>query len=78
MRTGPSPSATATHKESGGEVNRDEVPLIYQQYVEKYFEQIRGAGASKPAAPAGSSQGGAKPPVVTGGKVAAAPAGPGK
>ena len=29
------------HKESGGEMNRDEVPLIYQQYVEKYFDQIR-------------------------------------
>jgi hypothetical protein len=31
---------SATHKEAGGEINRDEVPLIYQQYVEKYFDQI--------------------------------------
>ncbi len=37
---------TASHKESGGEINRDEVPLIYQQYVEKYFDQIRKADAA--------------------------------
>jgi hypothetical protein len=35
----------ATHAEAGGEIHRDEVPLIYQQFVEQYFEQIR-----KPAA----------------------------
>lgn len=39
-------SKTSTHKESGGEINRDEVPLIYQQYVEKYFDQIRKADAA--------------------------------
>ncbi|HME05934.1 MAG TPA: hypothetical protein VKG25_02750 [Bryobacteraceae bacterium] len=31
----------ATHSEAGGEINRDEVPLAYQQYIEKYFEAIR-------------------------------------
>ncbi|MGH9613543.1 MAG: hypothetical protein ACRD4P_10720 [Bryobacteraceae bacterium] len=29
------------HLEGGGEINRDEVPLAYQEYVQQYFEQIR-------------------------------------
>jgi hypothetical protein len=39
----------ATHRESGGEIHRDEVPLAYQDYVQQYFEKVR-AGESKPAA----------------------------
>jgi len=31
----------ASHAEAGGEINRDEVPLAYQQYVQHYFEAIR-------------------------------------
>ena len=31
----------ATHSEAGSEVHRDEVPLMYQQFVEQYFEEIR-------------------------------------
>lgn len=31
----------ATHVEAGGEINRDEIPLAYQQYVQQYFEQVR-------------------------------------
>jgi hypothetical protein len=31
----------ATHTEAGGEINRDEVPLMYQQFVQQYFEEIR-------------------------------------
>jgi len=31
----------AKHVEAGGEINRDEVPLAYQQYVQQYFEEIR-------------------------------------
>lgn len=38
----------SAHKEAGGDSNRDEVPLIYQQYVEKYFDQIH-AKAPEPA-----------------------------
>ncbi len=40
------------HAENGGEVHRDEVPLMYQQYVQQYFEQVRKApaGAKGPAA----------------------------
>jgi hypothetical protein len=31
----------ATHVEAGGEINRDEVPLAYQHYVQLYFEEVR-------------------------------------
>ncbi|HEV2689445.1 MAG TPA: hypothetical protein VGV35_12860 [Bryobacteraceae bacterium] len=37
----------AAHGEAGGEINRDEVPLAYQQYVQQYFEEIRKLPASK-------------------------------
>ena len=30
----------ATHVEAGGEINRDEVPLELQNYVQHYFEEI--------------------------------------
>ena len=73
LKTGYS-GQTSTHKEAGGEINRDEVPLIYQQYVEKYFDQIR--GTAKPAAASEGAATVAKP--VSGGKGAGAPAGPGK
>lgn len=33
--------ATGKHAEAGGEINRDEVPLIYRDFVQQYFEQIR-------------------------------------
>lgn len=41
----------ATHSDAGGEINRDEVPLAYQQYVQQYFAQVRKlpAGKSKPS-----------------------------
>jgi hypothetical protein len=29
------------HADLGGEINRDEIPLIYQQYVREYMEQVR-------------------------------------
>ncbi len=37
----------AAHTEAGGEIHRDEVPLIFQPFVERYFEEIR---KSPPAA----------------------------
>ncbi len=40
------------HAENGGEVHRDEVPLMYQQYVQQYFEEIRKAPAGAKAGPA--------------------------
>ena len=41
---------TSRAANSGGEIHRDEVPLIYQQYVQQYFEQIRKTAA--PPSPA--------------------------
>jgi hypothetical protein len=40
----------ATHAEAGSEIHRDEVPLIYQQFVTNYFEEIRKAAPAPPAA----------------------------
>jgi hypothetical protein len=31
----------ALHADTGGEVNRDEIPLAYQSYIQRYFEEIR-------------------------------------
>ena len=28
------------HADLGGEINRDEIPLMYQQYVREYMQQI--------------------------------------
>jgi hypothetical protein len=37
------------HTAAGGEIHRDEVPLIYQPYIQKYFQEIRKAApASAP------------------------------
>ncbi|PYT23025.1 MAG: hypothetical protein DMG57_33205 [Acidobacteria bacterium] len=30
----------ATHSDAGGEISRDEVPVIFQQYVQQYFAQV--------------------------------------
>ena len=43
----PYSQSNATHTDSGGDISRDEVPEIFQQYVQQYFEQIR----KQPAAP---------------------------
>ena len=39
----------AAHSGAGGDVDRDEVPLAYQAYVRKYFEEIRKQPAGKTA-----------------------------
>jgi hypothetical protein len=39
----PYSNQVATHSDTGGNVNRDEVPLIYRQYVQRYFEEVRPA-----------------------------------
>ncbi|MGA2214779.1 MAG: hypothetical protein ABSH31_16000 [Bryobacteraceae bacterium] len=39
--------AKGAHTEAGGEINRDEVPLAYQQYVQQYFAQMRKLPAGK-------------------------------
>ncbi|HUA20020.1 MAG TPA: hypothetical protein VMB25_14830 [Bryobacteraceae bacterium] len=49
----------AAHSDQGGEINRDEIPLAYQQYVQQYFAEIRKLPAAKakpePAKPKGAS-----------------------
>ncbi len=51
-------SQKAAHTAAGGIVDRDEVPLAYQSYVQRYFEQIRKhAPAAQPkSTPAGALQ----------------------
>jgi hypothetical protein len=41
----------ASHGEAGGEINRDEVPLAYQQYVQQYFEEVRKLPAGSKSKP---------------------------
>lgn len=31
---------SAAHGDSGGQIHRDEIPLIYQEYVQRYFEEV--------------------------------------
>ena len=31
----------ASHAEAGSEIHRDEVPLEYEQFVQRYFDQVR-------------------------------------
>ena len=38
----------AQHIQAGGEINRDEVPVALQAYVQQYFEQVRKQAAHKP------------------------------
>jgi len=44
----PYSQSSATHADAGGEISRDEVPEILQQYVQQYFEQIRKQPGPKP------------------------------
>jgi hypothetical protein len=48
LRT-PYSQQSQSHGEAGGEIHRDEIPLAYQHYVQKYFEEIR--KAAPPAKP---------------------------
>lgn len=32
---------TASHSNTGGEISRDEVPMLYQAYIRRYFEAVR-------------------------------------
>jgi hypothetical protein len=42
----------ASHNEAGGEIHRDEVPLVFQPFVERYFEEIHKAPTPTKSAPA--------------------------
>lgn len=47
LRT-PLADRTAAHVEAGGEVSRDEVPLHLQEYVQRYYKQVRKTPAPAP------------------------------
>jgi len=46
----------STHAEAGSEIHRDEVPPIYEQFVEQYFDKIRKPGAAATPNPANATQ----------------------
>ncbi len=56
LRT-PYSQKSAVHTSAGGEINRDEVPVVFQHYVQQYFEQVRKQEekAQKPAVKAPSA-----------------------
>ena len=33
--------SNASHADAGGDLNRDEVPVVFQQFVQQYFDQVR-------------------------------------
>jgi len=59
----PYSQSNATHTDSGGDISRDEVPEIFQQYVQQYFEQIRKQPAAAPK-PDASPRSKAQPPAA--------------
>ena len=44
------------HTDSGGEIHRDQVPPAYEQFVQRYFENIRKASSAAPTASASPSK----------------------
>jgi hypothetical protein len=45
----------AGHTDAGGEIHRDQVPLAYQTFVERYFQEVRKTPAAGKAAPKGQA-----------------------
>jgi hypothetical protein len=43
------------HTDAGGEIHRDQVPLAYQTFVDRYFQEVRKTPAK--AAPKGPAKG---------------------
>lgn len=53
----------AGHRDAGGEIHRDQVPLAYQSFVERYFQEVR--KGSEAAEKAGTDKGKAAPSPTT-------------
>lgn len=51
----------AGHSEAGGEIHRDEIPLLYQQFVARYFEQIHEPAAAPASTAPADDESGASP-----------------
>ncbi len=60
LKTGYS-GKTAGHSDTAGVIRRDEVPIELQNYVQKYFEELRKSPAPAPASTSGSSRPPANP-----------------
>ena len=48
--------SSAAHAEAGSEIHRDEVPPIYEQFVQQYFDKIRKSSSDSVPAPASPSK----------------------
>ena len=46
----------AGHTDAGGEIHRDQVPLAYQTFVERYFQEVRKTPSGAKAAPKGADK----------------------
>ncbi len=54
LKTGYSGKSTS-HSDTSGVIQRDEVPLIHQNYVQRYFEELRKSPPPAPAAATGTA-----------------------
>jgi hypothetical protein len=48
--------SSAAHAEAGSEIHRDEVPPIYEQFVQQYFDKIRKSSSDSAPTPANPSK----------------------
>ena len=55
-------TGTAQHAQSGGEVNRDEIPVAMEPFVQEYFKQARKQEPAAPVPASGSTTAPASPP----------------
>ena len=53
---------TAAHGEADSDVNRDEIPVALQPYVQQYFEQVRKSGQAAAAKPKAATPPASTPP----------------
>jgi hypothetical protein len=49
LKTAYAPRSSSQHGQSGGEINRDEIPVAMEPFVQEYFRQARKQDASAPA-----------------------------
>ncbi|MGH9722793.1 MAG: hypothetical protein ACRD8O_21505 [Bryobacteraceae bacterium] len=64
LRT-PYSDSRAAHAQSGGAINRDEVPAGVQHYVQEYFERVRKQGGAAAPVAAPAKEGAARAPAAS-------------
>jgi hypothetical protein len=57
--------SSATHADAGGDLNRDEVPVVFQQFVQQYFDQVRKQPAAVTSQRGEPTPRGKTPPAAT-------------